>query len=182
MEGAPSPSPFLAGCRRPSSPVSVAVSSSSSRRSSLPWGNAFSLEAEFCSIRMGLKIAWNHGITSLLVEFNYKVAVCLILTGDPQFHLYGPLILDCRDNFSRQWNCSIFNIPRERNSCADLIAKWSHSYNGPILLTDTLGLGPLLTNDVVGLRGAHSPARPAKTAQSDPTRRHWVVSTDRVGG
>ncbi|KAK9284263.1 hypothetical protein L1049_023433 [Liquidambar formosana] len=45
-------------------------------------GHAHSLEAELCSIRMGLRIAWEHGITSLQVESDCEVVVNLILRGE----------------------------------------------------------------------------------------------------
>ncbi|KAK9265673.1 hypothetical protein L1049_001683 [Liquidambar formosana] len=70
-------------------------------------GHAYSLEAKLCSMRMGLWIAWDQGITSLNVESDCEVTVNLILRGDHQFHRQGPIIMGCRELISRHWNCSV---------------------------------------------------------------------------
>ncbi|KAK9286474.1 hypothetical protein L1049_014871 [Liquidambar formosana] len=115
-------------------------------------GIAYSLDAKICSIRLGLKIAWDIGFRHLWVESDCEVAVNLILLGDHSFHSSGHIILDCREYLLRNWNCRISHVHREGNKCADFLANWGHDYCGLTLLTSPpTGLGSLILDDIVGL-------------------------------
>lgn len=101
-------------------------------------GKADSAEAKLCTIYFGLQYASDDDFPDLWVEPYRKVAVNLILEGDPHFYLLRPLVMVCRILRARPWNCRLSYILHEGNSCADYLANRGHGNNDPTLLDSPL--------------------------------------------
>ncbi|GKV02365.1 hypothetical protein SLEP1_g14812 [Rubroshorea leprosula] len=81
------------------------------------------LAAELWAIRDGLVLAIQRGFHNLIVESDSKVAVLLLTKGCVSTHPHSTLILDCRMLMQKIHQIHLVNIVRERNMCADQLAK-----------------------------------------------------------
>ncbi|GLU17301.1 hypothetical protein SLE2022_336770 [Rubroshorea leprosula] len=85
------------------------------------------LAAELWAIRDGLVLAIQRGFHNLIVESDSKVAVLLLTKGCVSTHPHSTLILDCRMLMQKIHQIHLVNIVRERNMCADQLAKMGMS-------------------------------------------------------
>ena len=117
-------------------------------------GVATNITAKFWALRDGLILAFQLGITQLLVEHDAKVVVDLVLSRKPSNSPYSSLLNDCRFLLNRFQQVKVSHAFREANSCADSLAK-----GGCYLLEDfvVLKLPPndsfyvMLNSDASGL-------------------------------
>ncbi|KAJ6734323.1 hypothetical protein OIU79_001560 [Salix purpurea] len=116
-----------------------------------------SFEAELVAVREALKLAWDKGLTRVIVESDSKSVVDRInnikLNRQPKNQL-EEIILECKGYvISPSWSCSIQHTYREGNFAADALTKelvsesfelhvWDHPPESLslILLADKIGM------------------------------------------
>ncbi|GKV49249.1 hypothetical protein SLEP1_g56010 [Rubroshorea leprosula] len=85
------------------------------------------LAAELWAIRDGLVLAIQKGFHNLIVESDSKVVVLLLTKGCVSTHPHSTLILDCKMLMQKIHQIHLVNIVRERNMCANQLAKMGMS-------------------------------------------------------
>ena len=96
------------------------------------WVSGFSLHiglatnnlAELAAVRQGLEMAWNKGIKHLQLELDSKVVLTWLT--DPYVNYptnMMPLICDCRNLLTLEWEVHMRHVYREANGCVDALAK-----------------------------------------------------------
>ncbi|CAL9017182.1 unnamed protein product [Prunus brigantina] len=84
------------------------------------------LEAELWGLYFGLHLAWDKGISNLLIEMDATVVVSLVQQiGTLSCHPLVALIQSCCVLMRRISNCHLTHVYREMNVVADRMANWS---------------------------------------------------------
>ena len=80
--------------------------------------------AELAAVRQGLEMAWAKGTKHLQLELDSKV-VLIWLTNLCVNYLTNmlPLICDCRNLLTLEWEVHVQHVYREANGCANALAK-----------------------------------------------------------
>ncbi|KAF7809410.1 putative ribonuclease H-like domain-containing protein [Senna tora] len=87
-------------------------------------GPGCSLAAELWGLFLGLKLAKEIGIKNLMVETDCVAVSNLLNCNDTLLtHHFLPLIIECRSFLPQFDHCRIAHAHREKNKCADLLAK-----------------------------------------------------------
>lgn len=81
------------------------------------------INADLQAIAFGLKIARQHGYSNLICESDSKVALSFIEEGVLPTHPHAPIIDFIRSFMNLDGNLSFVHSLRERNACADWLAK-----------------------------------------------------------
>ena len=97
------------------------------------WISSFSLYvglatknlAELVAIRQGLEMAWAKGTKHLQLELDSKVVLTWLTNPCVNYPTNMlPLIYDCRNLLTLEWEVHVQHVYREENGCADALAKW----------------------------------------------------------
>jgi len=109
------------------------------------------LLSELTTIHMGLSLAADMGIEDLVCFSDSQLYVNLITGAVSKFHAYAVLIQDIKDLLASR-NFNIFHTFRERNQCADFLAKLGASSHVCFLehQSPPHDLVSLLWNDAMG--------------------------------
>ena len=83
-------------------------------------GVATNITAEFWALRDGLVLASQLGITQLLVEFDAKTVVDLVLSRKTTNGSYSSLLNDCRFLLDQFHQVRVIHAFWEANRCADI--------------------------------------------------------------
>ncbi|BFG41860.1 hypothetical protein CerSpe_281350 [Prunus speciosa] len=95
------------------------------------------LEAELWGLYFGLQLAWDKGITNLLIEMDAAVVVSLVQQADTlSCHPLAALIQSCCALMRRIGNCHLDHVYREMNVVADCMANWSSNLDLGVCFLD----------------------------------------------
>ncbi|KAF7844864.1 reverse transcriptase [Senna tora] len=117
-------------------------------------GPGCSLAAELWGLFLGLKLAKDIGIKNLMVETDCAAVSNLINCNDtPITHHFLPLIIECRSFLPQFDHCRIAHAHREKNKCADLLAKNAVVSRSPFDTFDTVPIDLFLVfwADLMGI-------------------------------
>ncbi|KAF7806436.1 putative ribonuclease H-like domain-containing protein [Senna tora] len=102
-------------------------------------GPGNSLAAEFWGLLLGLKLAKDLDIHNLMVESDCLAAVDLLHCNDiPLTHHLSPLIHECRSFLLQFAHSKIEHGHREKNHCADLLARNAVTSRTPFVIYNTV--------------------------------------------
>lgn len=95
-------------------------------------------QAELNGIIHGLNLAWNLGLSKILVEVDSKVVFqWLSKTGNTTGPLQG-MIKECQKIIhKKEWSVKVEHIYREANRCADWLANFGISCNSNLVYFET---------------------------------------------
>ncbi|OMP03175.1 reverse transcriptase [Corchorus capsularis] len=79
--------------------------------------------AELWAIQQGISLAWNRGIRELEVESNSATSISMIKNGVSLNHPLFCVVEAIREMITKDWNCRINYVPRQKNFVADWLAK-----------------------------------------------------------
>ena len=80
--------------------------------------------AELAAVRRGLEMAWDKGTKHLQLELNSKVVLTWLTNPYVNYPTnMMPLICDCRNLLTLEWEVHVRHVYREANGCADALAK-----------------------------------------------------------
>ncbi|KAE8691363.1 hypothetical protein F3Y22_tig00110890pilonHSYRG01059 [Hibiscus syriacus] len=87
------------------------------------------IDAELCGIVEGLNIAWELGLTHVVIETDNKDVSDLLLQGDAM-EIISHMVRHMVEALSRHWSLKFTYVLREGNRIADAMAKlsWSLSF------------------------------------------------------
>lgn len=113
--------------------------------------------AELWGLYQGLNLAWNIGISHLLVEVDSYCVVQMTAKQATVPNAYYPLMVAIREILSRNWQVSITHIYREANSAADFMANMAlsvpiglHSFPNP-----PVGIYSIISQDIFEVTQSH---------------------------
>ncbi|XP_056175267.1 uncharacterized protein LOC115691638 isoform X3 [Syzygium oleosum] len=95
---------------------------------SLNLGKWSSLVADLWAIFQGLKLVWDRGYRQVLVVSDSCTALECLKTAPQTSDPNSDLIQSCRDLMSRDWDCNVGHISREKNAAAAWLADHSELY------------------------------------------------------
>lgn len=115
-------------------------------------GKASNVAAEMWAMIHGLRIAWEMGYRSLILETDSRTGLELIRQAPVESPHYN-LILTIQNLLSRDWECQIKHTWRDGNVCADHLAKQSLGMQRGLeyLRDPPHTLRELLRQDVIGV-------------------------------
>ena len=80
--------------------------------------------AELAVVRRGLEMAWDKGTKHLQLELDSKVVLTWLTNPYINYPTnMMPLICDCRNLLTLEWEVHVQHVYREANGCADDLAK-----------------------------------------------------------
>lgn len=106
-------------------------------------------KAELWGILHGLRLAWNRGIRFVELETDSESSVRMIQNNVGSKHPLFVFIQEIRQLISRDWECHVKYIPRQKNQVADWLAKNSLTQDHDLVIWDEppQGLSSLLLAD-----------------------------------
>ena len=79
---------------------------------------------ELAAVRQGLEMAWAKGTKYLQLELVSKVVLTWLTNSCVNYPTnMMPLICDCRNLLTLEWEVHVQHVYREANGCADALAK-----------------------------------------------------------
>ena len=96
------------------------------------WISSFSLHvglatnnlAELAAVRRGLEMAWDKGTKHLQLELDFKVVLTWLTNPCVNYPTNMlPLICDCKNLLTLEWEVHVQHVYREVNGCTDALAK-----------------------------------------------------------
>ena len=80
--------------------------------------------AELAAVRQGLEMAWAKGTKHLQLELDSKVVLTWLTNPCVNYPTNMlPLICDCRNLLTLEWEVHVHHVYREVNGCANALAK-----------------------------------------------------------
>jgi ribonuclease HI len=89
------------------------------------------------AVMHGLTICWESGYRRINCLSDSLQAVNLIRSGVSLHHRFANEVFSIRQLLTRDWEVVLFHTLRERNSCADVLAKMGAVVNAPLVMTST---------------------------------------------
>lgn len=80
-------------------------------------------QTEVLGLLHGISICWDMGFIKIICYSDSQYVIDLINKGNQDFHRFGNEVAIIRSYIKRDWDFHLFHIWRERNHCADLMAK-----------------------------------------------------------
>ncbi|CAN1129287.1 Putative ribonuclease H protein At1g65750 [Linum perenne] len=115
-------------------------------------GSCSIARAELHGIATSLRLAWDVGFRSVLVQSDSQTALALVLDEGPPQHQHTNEVLTIRELMNRDWVVNLSHVFREANQAADFLAsiEYNCQLGTHLISTSDCNLAFFLRQDCMG--------------------------------